>query len=755
MTDPGFSDGLLDSLLSSAVACAPIAISDSENNCDAAEISVSSSFRRRASADVADSCEPAQADIGSVGDLGSVFGGSDITGLETGWNLIDADVQAPMEDCDHFAQDLGSSQAEDVAATQEQYDRALFAARREVVASASLSFPWESGIFSSIFNDEPLNIPGPIGAIIEPSFPDNFDKFRSAVNSGVDPRMDLKRKPSTSIHTVVMSTHRDVDALQQDANLWVASITKWQLIFEFVSFSGQIGTRLLECSSQDPSGELERSIIRDVLGIKSPRTASKRADSLRKFFSWCGYAKGLTWPVQPNWILEYLSEDDGRGPASTTGLALMEAIRFGRYVMGIEFKDEVLSDPQIRGRVNRLLVEKSNYTPARALLCSEVASLERFVTSDQDIGDIYIAGFCLFALFSRCRWSDLRYLDSITDDRTVTGGELYGFLESSTALHKTSTSAIRKQRHMPIVCPILGVTGLDWTTAWFDSLRAVGLDMKAEPLGALCRVLKGDGHVGKRSCTSDEITKFLNVFFKTDSSNRLTSHSLKETTLSWAARYGIDENSRILLGHHELVGSKSLATYSRDMLSRPLQHFCAMLLNIRKDFFRPDTTRSGWMSHGVQNDSDASKKKDLAHDDENESLPSPSPIHSEDRLQVSQHDIDDENSELNSASDSSDSDDSNAPEEALYGRMDRPAKCDVPGPLYQNNKSKVLHKVGDALGLSRCGVKITDKFTRLDEGASLKWARCGRCFKGEVIATAEEMVEALDKVRSQRLDAHS
>ena len=697
MTDPGFSDGLLDSLLSSSVACAPIAISDSENNCDDVEISASSSFRRRASADVADSCEPAQADIGSVGDLGSVFGGSDITGLETGWNLIDADVQAPMEDCDHFAQDLGSSQAEDVAATQEQYDRALFAARREVVASASLSLPWESGIFSSIFNDEPLNIPGPIGAIIEPSFPDNFDKFRSAVNSGVDPRMDLKRKPSTSIHAVVMSTHRDVDALQQDANLWVASIAKWQLIFEFVSFSGQIGTRLLECSSQD----------------------------------------------------------DGRGPASTTGLALMEAIRFGRYVMGIEFKDEVLSDPQIRGRVNRLLVEKSNYTPARALLCSEVASLERFVTSDQDIGDIYIAGCCLFALFSRCRWSDLRYLDSIIDDRTVTGGELYGFLESSTALHKTSTSAIRKQRHMPIVCPILGVTGLDWTTAWFDSLRAVGLDMKAVPLGALCRVLKGDGQVGKRSCTSDEITKFLNVFFKTDSSNRLTSHSLKETTLSWAARYGIDENSRILLGHHELVGSKSLATYSRDMLSRPLQHFCAMLLNIRKDFFRPDTTRSGWMSHGVQNDSDAPKKKDLVHDDENESLPSPSPIHSEDRLQVSQHDIDDESSGMNSASDSSDSDASDAPEEALYGRMDRPAKCDVPGPLYQNNKSKVLHKVGDALGLSRCGIIITDKFTRLDEGASLKWARCGRCFKGEVIATAEEMVEALDKVRSQRLDAHS
>lgn len=120
------------------------------------------------------------------------------------------------------------------------------------------------------------------------------------------------------------------------------------------------------------------------------------------------------------------------------------------------------------------------------------------------------------------------------------------------------------------VCPLLGVTGLDWTKPWLQSLGSVGLDARSKPFGALCRALTGSGLVGKRSCTSNEISKFLNAFLKTDNSNRVTSHSLKETTLCWAARYGIDENSRLLLGHYELTGSKSLATYSRDMLSRPV-----------------------------------------------------------------------------------------------------------------------------------------------------------------------------------------
>ena len=35
-----------------------------------------------------------------------------------------------------------------------------------------------------------------------------------------------------------------------------------------------------------------------------------------------------------------------------------------------------------------------------------------------------------------------------------------------------------------------------------------------------------------------------------------------------------------------------MAVYSRDMLTRPLQAYCAMLANIRADHFRPDESRT-------------------------------------------------------------------------------------------------------------------------------------------------------------------
>ena len=79
------------------------------------------------------------------------------------------------------------------------------------------------------------------------------------------------------------------------------------------------------------------------------------------------------------------------------------------------------------------------------------------------------------------------------------------------------------------------------------------------------------------------------------SEDETTTHSLKSTTLVWAARYGMDDKSRCLLGHHT-TKENSLACYSRDLLAKPLRDLCGMLLNVRLQKFNPDGTRSGWMA---------------------------------------------------------------------------------------------------------------------------------------------------------------
>ena len=60
-------------------------------------------------------------------------------------------------------------------------------------------------------------------------------------------------------------------------------------------------------------------------------------------------------------VLAYPSGSDDSGPSSTTALAVMEAFRFSKFVMGIDVGGDVIDDPQLRGCVSRLLVEKSNY----------------------------------------------------------------------------------------------------------------------------------------------------------------------------------------------------------------------------------------------------------------------------------------------------------------------------------------------------------------------------------------------------------
>ena len=130
----------------------------------------------------------------------------------------------------------------------------------------------------------------------------------------------------------------------------------------------------------------------------------------------------------------------------------------------------------------------------------------------------------------------------------------------------------RKARYMPLVCPLLGITGIDWVPLWMSAATSLGFDFTATPVGALCRAIGADGKLTKRHRTTTD--------FKTDDSNKLTSHSLKDTSLSWASKCGLPEDVRTLLGHQQLSSQgkcKSLATYSRDMLSRPLKFYIEML----------------------------------------------------------------------------------------------------------------------------------------------------------------------------------
>ena len=77
---------------------------------------------------------------------------------------------------------------------------------------------------------------------------------------------------------------------------------------------------------------------------------------------------------------------------------------------------------------------------------------------------------------------------------------------------------------------------------------------------------------------------------------KVSAHSLKATTLSWAAKAGLGHGTRRLLGHHAAPKDRSMLTYSRDALAAPLRELDRVYELIRSGSFRPDMSRSGIMA---------------------------------------------------------------------------------------------------------------------------------------------------------------
>lgn len=62
-------------------------------------------------------------------------------------------------------------------------------------------------------------------------------------------------------------------------------MSKWRQVFEILSYPGELGRVILQ--ELVTGGHADNSgALRDALGIKSPRTAVKRARTMIRFLTW-------------------------------------------------------------------------------------------------------------------------------------------------------------------------------------------------------------------------------------------------------------------------------------------------------------------------------------------------------------------------------------------------------------------------------------------------------------------------------------
>ena len=144
-----------------------------------------------------------------------------------------------------------------------------------------------------------------------------------------------------------------------------------------------------------------------------------------------------------------------------------------------------------------------------------------------------------------------------------------------------------------------GLTGRDWSDAWLRARDAEGLTVGN---GMCLPSLRADGSGWlevKMSSTEGQL--FLHEVLggiEQDSApvQKLGTHSLKATLLSWAQRSPFlifKMWERKLMGHHSLDKNKSPLTYSRQAYATLMGKVQAMFESINSGQFNPDLSAAG------------------------------------------------------------------------------------------------------------------------------------------------------------------
>ena len=301
-------------------------------------------------------------------------------------------------------------------------------------------------------------------------------------------------------------------------------------------------------------------------------------------------ARGIGFPGSEDLFYTYLCQlrDDGK-PASTRK-AVLEAITFVRFVLGIPELATLGESKRCHGSA-RLRDFKAR-VQASPFTVEELAKLHRILFEDFEPWNRLMAGSILFCTYGRARWEDLEHADLLIVDRGDDGVAAY--IEVGVGVHKTMGAKIMRGQLLPLVAPAVGVVEGNWVEQ-FIKVR-VSLGLRDPPHGPIMPAPDRQGMLTVRSLDSDEAGAWVRLLLFGSTSalegRRVSSHSCKCTCISFATKFGCSPDQLLLLGYH--TGDfKMPLTYGRDSAAPTLLLLSKVLLAIRKGSFKPDCTRSG------------------------------------------------------------------------------------------------------------------------------------------------------------------
>ena len=195
------------------------------------------------------------------------------------------------------------------------------------------------------------------------------------------------------------------------------------------------------------------------------------------------------------------------------------------------------------------------------------------------------------ATYCRARWGDLMRSESVVMDYDKEGNLQY--LEARTGRHKTMRSQLHRHQFLPMVSPCHGIDGKDWGSVWMEVREK--LELQWPPNGLVMPAPGMQGQVTSRPLETQECAAWLRKLVGSQESSekrRVSSHSLKSTFLSYAAKRGIGIPERLQLGYHTSNFQMGMV-YSRDGAAASIMVLEKLIKEIQNGTFDPDDTRSG------------------------------------------------------------------------------------------------------------------------------------------------------------------
>ena len=463
-----------------------------------------------------------------------------------------------------------------------------------------IEMPWESSIARKFFSDDI----GLESSLVVPPLLQKGDMFPGAATSHevVQELADKTKSDlgcgSTVFFRAIKNTV-DMSETSKRKKILESACFKWMTLLEFDQ-SSTVSQKIMEHFDSDGSDVY--NIVEAVIGVKSPYTAMSRANSLLAYVKWVlNVFPSAESIFQEDLVWQYFSMLRDREAAPTSAASAMSAFRYAHYVFGFEVLGSVVNSRRLVGLSEILYSQKEALRQAKIISVIDVKRLHQCLADhNRDVFDTASAGFILLGIYGRCRHSDLCNIDHIVQDFD----ESDGYIELFTRVHKSARGAVRKALFLPILIPVLGVTGTNWVVTLNEVFLECGLTLDGSIKGPLLRPPSrlSPGVLCDRSISSGECGALLRGLLgeELEAPGRdvvaHTSHSMKSTSLSWAAKFGLSDFDRAVLGRHSTSSSSTTAVYSRDLSVRSVALFKEVVHKISTSEFRPDAPRSQYFA---------------------------------------------------------------------------------------------------------------------------------------------------------------